>query len=100
MQDLLNSIDVLVLPSINEGLPLITVEALACGANVVGSRVGGIPESIGEDNAFALGDSFVDAISDRIVEMLENSVVQPLSPVFYSDTIAEIENKGYCDILG
>ena len=46
--------DVLILPSINEGLPLTVVEGLACGCNVVGSLVGGIPEVIGEDNCVDL----------------------------------------------
>lgn len=82
MVDYLNCVDVLVLPSKNEGLPLITVEALKCGANVVGSNVGGIAEAIGWDNVFFLDDSFLDGISHRIVEMLSLPVCQSLNDRF------------------
>ena len=78
MPEVMNCIDVLVLPSLNEGLPLVCAEALRCGANVVGSASGGIPEVIGQKNTFLLGDSFVEEISDRIVTMLSSKVTQTI----------------------
>ena len=38
--------DVLALPSWNEGMPNVVVEALACGRPVVATKVGGIPELV------------------------------------------------------
>lgn len=85
----------MVLPSLNEGLPLVTVEALACGANAVGSCVGGIPEVLGEDNVFSLGDMFTYNIADRIVYLLNNRIEQKLKPCFSWERTAELESKIY-----
>lgn len=76
MPAFMNSTDVLVLPSLNEGLPLVCAEALRCGANVAGSDVGGIPEVIGAENVFPLGPAFTDALADRVVHMLHGNVRQ------------------------
>lgn len=85
MPDFLNAADVLILPSINEGLPLTVVEGLACGCNVVGSLVGGIPEVIGEENCVDLNDpQFVDKFADKVVAYLqaEPRIEQPLKSEF------------------
>ena len=71
MPDIMNCIDVLVLPSLNEGLPLVCAEALNCGAAVVGSDVGGIAEIIGQDYVVPLGDSFATGMADMIVSFLD-----------------------------
>ena len=42
----LKSIDVLVIPSIQESFPRVALEAMAMAIPVIGSSVGGIPESI------------------------------------------------------
>lgn len=45
---LLEQADVFALTSVNEGLPLVVLEAMAAGVPVVASRVGGIPEAVAD----------------------------------------------------
>lgn len=47
VREILPAFDALVLPSKNEGLGMVLIEALSAGVPVVASRVGGIPEVIG-----------------------------------------------------
>lgn len=84
MPDFLNASDVLILPSINEGLPLTVIEGLACGCNVVGSLVGGIPEVIGKENCIDLRDrDFVNKFADKVLSFL--TAKKHINQVFNSD---------------
>jgi glycosyltransferase involved in cell wall biosynthesis len=78
ISEIMNCLDVLVLPSLNEGLPVVTLEAQACGVHVVGSNRGGIPESIGYENCFELDKDFIVNISARIMELLQGKVELPV----------------------
>ncbi len=94
------SLDLLLLPSLNEGLPLVTLEALSYGVPVVGSNVGGISESIGEENCFNLDDDFVKNISTRAIEILENGEKpKQLSKKFSWEKTLEKEMRVYNRIL-
>ncbi|MDO4512013.1 MAG: glycosyltransferase [Bacteroidales bacterium] len=79
MPEFLNCTDVLVLPSRLEAMPLITIEALSCGANAVGTDVMGIASVVGEENVVDINRAdFVEAFSSRVALMLAEHVEQHL----------------------
>jgi sugar transferase (PEP-CTERM/EpsH1 system associated) len=59
VSEILNALDVFVLPSISEGMSNTLIEAMACELSVVATRVGGNPEVVGNElsgNLFTPGD--------------------------------------------
>jgi len=63
--------DIMVLPSRNEGFPTVVNEAQACGTIVVGSSNGGIPEAVGFEQCIVQeGHDFEERFADKVVELL------------------------------
>lgn len=70
--DCLNLMDIFVLPSLHEGIPMVLLEALALERPVVATRVGGIPEVITHDLSGKLvhaGDA--DELAKSLAELIE-----------------------------
>jgi glycosyltransferase involved in cell wall biosynthesis len=69
----MNAMDVMVLPSRNEGFGAVGIEAQACGTCVVGSNNGGIPEAIGfEEYVVEEGPDFEERFAKKVVDVLQN----------------------------
>lgn len=72
MLQLYNMCDLFVFPSWHEGFGLPALEAMSCGAPVIGANTSSLPEVIGR--ADALFDPFDDkAISQKMAEILTNN---------------------------
>ncbi|WP_241230041.1 glycosyltransferase [Thermosipho globiformans] len=68
----MNAMDVMILPSRNEGWGAVVIEAQACGTCVIGSNNGGIPEAIGfPEYVIEEGKDFEERISEKVVEVLK-----------------------------
>jgi glycosyltransferase involved in cell wall biosynthesis len=65
--------DMLVLPSLNEGMGRVLVEAMAAGKPVVASRVGGIPDLVRHDETgYLVPPADEEALADGIKKLLDN----------------------------
>lgn len=73
---IMNCMDVLILPSRNEGLPLVCAEAIRCGAYAVGADVGGVAEVVGKDNVIPHGDGFIGSMASKVVSVLNDGGIQ------------------------
>jgi len=64
--DEIASADALVLPSYAEGSPLVITEALALGTPVIGTRVGAVPELVGEDGGVLVAAGDIGGLADAL----------------------------------
>ncbi len=70
---LLQGAELFLLPSTSESFGLAALEAMACGAVVIGSRAGGLPEVIDDDkNGILEPVGSVEAMSRRAVDLLRD----------------------------
>jgi glycosyltransferase involved in cell wall biosynthesis len=64
--------DVMMLPSREEGFGAVVIEAQACGTCVIGSSNGGIPEAIGFDEyVVEERENFEEKFAKRVINILK-----------------------------
>ena len=68
--------DALILPSENEGLPLVIAEAMSCGLTVIASNVGGIPEIVKNDVNGILFEKGNVAMLEKSINRLKNPALR------------------------
>ncbi len=72
--DVLAAIDVVLMPSRHEGLPLVLLEAMAAGRPIVATAVGGIPEVVDGRSAWLVPSGSVDALTEATRTALNDPV--------------------------
>lgn len=94
-----NCTDILVAPSQNEGLGMVGIEAISCGANAIGSDAGGLKEALGENFCVPLGDDFKNRFALKVSDILDHPIPQH-SPASQSwDDVAKQEEDIYQQII-
>ncbi|NLP11156.1 glycosyltransferase family 4 protein [bacterium] len=78
----MNAADLFCLPSLNEGWPTVLFEALACAKPIVATRVGGIPEAIGDERYAILVEP---AQPQALGEALDRALQKTWSPSALTD---------------
>jgi glycosyltransferase involved in cell wall biosynthesis len=75
--DFYSAIDVLLLPSANEGTPVSVIEALAAERPAVATRVGGVPDVIRDGvDGFLVAFGDTDSLGDRLAELARDPVLR------------------------
>lgn len=63
--------DIFVLPTYHEGMPNVVMEAMACGLPVVSTRVGGIPDAVGDsEGAILVEPENVNELTEAMKKVL------------------------------
>jgi starch synthase len=77
---ILSAATTFVCPSVYEPLGIVNLEAMACGAAVVGTATGGIPEVV------------VDGVTGRLVpiEQVQDGTGTPIDPERFVDDLARV----------
>jgi len=73
VHSILSILDILVLPSINEAVGRVLIEAGACGIPVVATHVGGVPEIVRDDQTGILvPPRSPEALAQAIIDLITN----------------------------
>jgi glycosyltransferase involved in cell wall biosynthesis len=73
VDEIMGCFDIFVLPSLNEGMGRVLVEAMAAGLPIVASRVGGIPDLVKDgQNGLLVPPKDVSALENAISALLEH----------------------------
>ena len=80
--------DTMILPSANEGTPVVVIEALAAGCPVVATSVGGVPDVVHEGvDGFLVPAGDTEAMADRLERLARDPELRRTMGKAGSDTV-------------
>ena len=104
--DALASGDFLVLSSNYENMPVVILEAFACGLPVVSTNVGGISEIVNESNGLLVPPHDAEKLADAMQKMLEsyqnydaNTLRDSIIKKFSNEAVGKLLNSLYASTL-
>ena len=107
--DYYTAVDLVVLPSLSEGLPNVVLEAMVLGKPVLATKVGGVPEIIEHDvNGWLVEAGSSKALEQQIRKLLhdksslnriQNKTKNSIMPKFCPDARARMIRSMYDDML-
>ena len=102
LADVLANGDFLVLSSNYENMPVVILEALACGLPIVSTNVGGISEIINESNGMLVPPRDVEKLADAMRQMLSkypdydaNALRDSIIKKFSNESVGKLLNQIY-----
>jgi polysaccharide deacetylase family protein (PEP-CTERM system associated) len=72
MVSMYKEMDMFVLPSLTEGVPIALLEAMSFELPVVATKVGGVPFVVGKDEGILVNAGKSEALSDAILSLIDN----------------------------
>jgi glycosyltransferase involved in cell wall biosynthesis len=105
---LIAGMDVFVLPSLNEGMGRVLIMAMALGKPIVASRVGGVPELLGQGEAGllvppadsrALADAICTLLADPVRVKTFGEAGRRRAPVYSADAMVRALARLYREVL-
>jgi len=101
-----HEVDVAVISSDSEGLPNVLLEACASGVPCIATRVGGIPEVLGDGSGILVEPGSKEALAEAMEEMMDERVrfeygrrAKEVAKKFSMDKTAEQYDKLYQELL-
>lgn len=96
--------DIFCLPSLNEGMPNVVLEALSCGVPVVATDVGGIPDVVSSENGILVPPRnpmrLADALDSVVKKKWSREKVQRTVSNYTWEATTEKYYHVYLDVIG
>ena len=107
--DIYNAVDIFVTPSIEDNLPNVVMESMACETPVIGFKTGGIPEMVDDGiNGFIVSQKDVLALKESILKLYNDRILlntfkskarKKIVDNYSNESVTKMFRKVYQDLL-